>query len=90
MLKWLVLQYAIVALGVAIFFVVDSVAEKDFTSLQPKFPAFSFIVPRCLHCPCEPKDSANFNVWVTVLPRVHYFAEHNFSKENLANSIKNV
>jgi hypothetical protein len=31
--------------------VVDSIAEKDFTSLQPKFPAFSFSVPRFSHCP---------------------------------------
>lgn len=40
----------------------DSVAEKDFTSFQHIFPAFCFIVPRCLHCPKVIKQIHNFNL----------------------------
>jgi hypothetical protein len=40
----------------------DSVAEKDFTSIQLKFPAFSLIVPRFPHRPTLQKLATYFTL----------------------------
>lgn len=49
-----------------------SVAEKDFTSLQLNFPAFSFIVPRFLSLPNKSNRSNDFNFSVILVGKIMY------------------